>query len=45
MLVQITAQGVSSEFSSEPLWRPVAKLAAKCLAPYLESLDQRQTVA
>jgi sulfide:quinone oxidoreductase len=42
MSAQITGgQGYSSEFSSEPLWQPVGKIAAKYLAPYLESLDSR----
>jgi sulfide:quinone oxidoreductase len=37
--------GVASEFSSEPQWKPVSKIAAKYLAPYLDSLDQEQAVA
>jgi sulfide:quinone oxidoreductase len=46
MSAQITGgQGYSSEFSSEPLWQPVAKISAKYLAPYLESLDSRQAAA
>lgn len=31
--------GFDSELSSEPLWAPPSKIAAKYLAPYLESLD------
>ena len=31
--------GSDSELSSEPLWAPPSKIAAKYLAPYLESLD------
>jgi len=34
--------GFSSEFSREPLWTPVSKIAAKYLSPYLDSLDRRQ---
>lgn len=46
MTAQITGgQGFSSEFSTEPLWKPVSKIAAKYLAPYLESLDGRQAAA
>jgi sulfide:quinone oxidoreductase len=46
MSAQITGgQGYSSEFSSEPLWQPVSKIAAKYLAPYLDSLDSRQAAA
>jgi sulfide:quinone oxidoreductase len=46
MSAQITGgHGFSSEFSSEPLWQPVAKISAKYLAPYLDSLDSRQAVA
>jgi sulfide:quinone oxidoreductase len=46
MSAQITGgQGYSSEFSSEPLWQPVGKIAAKYLAPYLDSLDSRQAAA
>jgi sulfide:quinone oxidoreductase len=46
MSAQITGgHGYSSEFSSEPLWQPVSKIAAKYLAPYLESLDSRRAAA
>jgi len=46
MSAQITGgQGHSSEFSSEPLWQPVSKIAAKYLAPYLDSLDSRRAAA
>lgn len=46
MTAQITGgQGFSSEFSTEPLWKPVSKIAAKYLAPYLESFDSRQAAA
>jgi sulfide:quinone oxidoreductase len=46
MSAQITGdQGHGSEFSSEPLWQPVSKIAAKYLAPYLDSLDSRQAAA
>jgi sulfide:quinone oxidoreductase len=31
--------GFDSELSPEPLWTPASKIAAKYLAPYLESLD------
>jgi sulfide:quinone oxidoreductase len=31
--------GFSSEVSEEPLWTPPVKIAARYLAPYLESLD------
>jgi sulfide:quinone oxidoreductase len=46
MSAQITGgQGYSSEFSGEPLWQPVSKIAAKYLAPYLDSLDSRRAAA
>jgi sulfide:quinone oxidoreductase len=46
MQAQITGgQGFSSQFSSEPLWTPVAKIAAKYLAPYLDSLDHDRAAA
>jgi sulfide:quinone oxidoreductase len=46
MSAQITGgRGYSSEFSSEPLWQPVSKIAAKYLAPYLDSLDSRRAAA
>jgi len=32
-------QGSESEISEEPRWSPPAKIAAKYLAPYLESID------
>ena len=32
-------QGFSSEISDTPTWSPVAKIAAKYLAPYLDALD------
>jgi sulfide:quinone oxidoreductase len=32
-------QGFSSEISDTPTWSPVAKIAAKYLAPYLDRLD------
>ncbi len=42
MSAQITGgHGYGSEFSTQPLWAPVAKIAAKYLAPYLDSLDRR----
>lgn len=46
MQAQITGgHGYSSEFSSEPLWTPVTKIAAKYLAPYLDSLDRDRVAA
>lgn len=46
MSAQITGgHGFSSEFSSEPLWQPVSKIAAKYLAPYLDSLDSERAAA
>ncbi len=33
-------QGFSSEISDSPSWSPVAKIAAKHLAPYLDRLDR-----
>jgi sulfide:quinone oxidoreductase len=46
MQAQITGgHGFSSQFSSEPLWQPVAKIAAKHLAPYLDSLDRERARA
>jgi sulfide:quinone oxidoreductase len=46
MTAQITGgQGFSSEFSTQPLWSPVAKIAAKYLSPYLESLDRQRARA
>lgn len=46
MSAQITGgYGYSSEFSSEPLWQPVSKIAAKYLAPYLDSLDSHKAAA
>lgn len=46
MSAQITGgHGFSSEFSSEPLWQPVGKIAAKYLAPYLDALDGRRAAA
>jgi sulfide:quinone oxidoreductase len=46
MSAQITGgQGYSSEFSSEPLWQPVGKIAAKYLAPYLDSLENARAAA
>ncbi len=38
-------QGFSSEISDTPTWSPVAKIAAKYLAPYLERLDRADTSA
>jgi sulfide:quinone oxidoreductase len=38
-------QGFSSEISDTPTWSPVAKIAAKYLAPYLERLDATNTSA
>jgi sulfide:quinone oxidoreductase len=37
--------GFSSQFSTEPLWSPVAKIAAEHLAPYLDSLDRQRAAA
>ncbi len=46
MTAQITGgHGYSSEFSSEPLWQPVSKIAAKYLAPYLDAFDSRRAAA
>jgi sulfide:quinone oxidoreductase len=46
MAAQLTGgQGFSSEFSTQPLWSPVAKIAAKYLAPYLEALDRQRAAA
>jgi sulfide:quinone oxidoreductase len=46
MTAQITGgHGYSSEFSSEPLWKPVSKIAAKYLAPYLDALESRRAAA
>ncbi len=46
MTAQITGgHGYSSEFSSEPLWKPVSKIAAKYLAPYLDALENRRAAA
>lgn len=46
MQAQITGgHGFSSQFSSEPLWTPVAKIAATHLAPYLDSLDHERAAA
>jgi sulfide:quinone oxidoreductase len=46
MSAQITGgHGYSSEFSSEPLWQPVGKIAAKFLAPYLDSLESARAAA
>lgn len=46
MQARITGgHGYSSQFSSEPLWTPVAKIAAKYLAPYLDSLDRERSAA
>ncbi|MHB8234454.1 MAG: NAD(P)/FAD-dependent oxidoreductase [Solirubrobacteraceae bacterium] len=46
MQAQITGgHGYSSQFSSEPLWQPVAKIAAKYLAPYLDSLNHEHAAA
>ncbi len=40
LTAQITGgQGFSSEISETPTWSPVAKIAAKYLAPYLDGLD------
>jgi sulfide:quinone oxidoreductase len=36
-------QGFSSEISDTPTWSPVAKIAAKYLAPYLDRLDAANT--
>lgn len=33
------SQGFDSEMTDEPTWEPVAKISARYLAPYLESLD------
>jgi sulfide:quinone oxidoreductase len=38
-------QGFSSEISDKPTWSPVAKIAAKYLAPYLEQLDRANAPA
>jgi sulfide:quinone oxidoreductase len=35
--------GFSSEISEEPTWSPPSKIAAKYLAPYLDSLEEAQT--
>lgn len=46
MTAQITGgQGFSSEFSTQPLWSPVAKIAARYLSPYLESLHRQRAAA
>lgn len=46
MQAQITGgQGYSSQFSAEPLWTPVAKIAAKYVSPYLDSLDRERAAA
>ena len=46
MQAQITGgHGYSSQFSAEPLWTPVAKIAAKYLSPYLDSLDRERAAA
>ncbi len=46
MCARITGgHGFDSEFSSEPLWSPPSKIAAKYLGPYLASLDDHATVA
>lgn len=46
MSAQITGgHGYSSEFSSEPLWQPVSKIAARYLAPYLDALENRRAAA
>ncbi len=46
MQAQITGgHGYSSQFSAEPLWSPVAKIAAKYLSPYLDSLDHERAAA
>jgi sulfide:quinone oxidoreductase len=46
MQAQITGgHGYSSQFSTEPLWSPVAKIAAKYLSPYLDSLDRERAAA
>lgn len=40
MCAHITGgHGYDSEVSTEPLWSPVGKIAAKYLAPYLEALE------
>jgi sulfide:quinone oxidoreductase len=38
-------QGFSSEISDTPTWSPVAKIAAKHLAPYLDRLDRADAPA
>ena len=38
-------QGFSSEISDTPTWSPVAKIAAKYLAPYLDALDSADAPA
>ncbi|HUA74087.1 MAG TPA: FAD-dependent oxidoreductase [Solirubrobacteraceae bacterium] len=46
MQAQITGgHGFASQFSKEPLWEPVAKISAKYLAPYLDSLDRERAAA
>ncbi|MFI4990196.1 MAG: NAD(P)/FAD-dependent oxidoreductase [Solirubrobacterales bacterium] len=46
MTAQIAGgHGFSSQFSSEPLWQPVSKIAAKYLAPYLDALENRRAAA
>ena len=46
MQAQITGgHGFSSQFSSEPLWTPAAKIASKYLSPYLDALDRERATA
>jgi sulfide:quinone oxidoreductase len=46
LTAQITGgQGFSSEISETPTWSPVAKIAAKYLAPYLDGLDAGNAAA
>ena len=45
MCARITGgHGYDSEFSTEPLWSPPTKIAAKHLAPYLASRDRHATL-
>ena len=37
--------GSKSEVSETPTWSPEARIAAKCLAPYLESRDRADRAA
>src|ERR1041385_1735015 len=46
MQARITGgHGFASQFSSEPLWSPVAQISAKYLAPYLDLLDREHATA